>query len=89
MVLSCDREEAVLVVRDSGIGIPPERVEKIFDPFVQLEQSRSGSAGGLGLGLALVRSMTELHGGLVKVMSDGLNQGSRFIVRFPIARLRR
>jgi signal transduction histidine kinase len=82
--LLSERGEAVFAVRDSGIGIPPQRTHTIFEPFIQLAQSRNGFGGGLGLGLALVKSLTELHGGLVKVTSDGPNQGSCFTVRLPI-----
>lgn len=77
-------DEVELVVRDSGVGIPPERTARIFDAFTQLEESRGASAGGLGLGLALVKSLTELHGGAVTVVSEGLDRGSSFYVRLPI-----
>ncbi len=71
-------------VRDNGIGIPPEVLPKIFEMFTQLEDSRARSHGGLGIGLNLVRALTELHGGTVTATSDGPGSGSEFIVRLPI-----
>jgi signal transduction histidine kinase len=84
VALSSDDEEVMVVVRDTGVGIPSARAQSIFEPFTQLPQSRQVSAGGLGLGLALVKSLTELHGGLVTVVSGGPDQGSSFTVRLPI-----
>jgi signal transduction histidine kinase len=82
VAVSAEDDGAVIVVRDTGIGIPPERTHTIFEAFTQLHESRD-VAGGLGIGLALVKSLSELHGGSVKVVSDGLNHGSAFIVRLP------
>jgi signal transduction histidine kinase/FixJ family two-component response regulator len=76
--------EVAFRVRDSGIGIPPEMLSKIFDPFIQVDHSLDHSQGGLGLGLTLVRSLVELHGGSVRAESDGLSRGSEFIVRLPV-----
>ena len=84
VVLSVEREEAVVTVRDTGCGIPPEQVQRIFEPFAQLADSRHASAGGVGLGLALVKRLTELHEGRVKVASEGQGQGSCFTVYLPI-----
>jgi len=81
------REEqgsAILRVRDSGVGIAPEVVERLFQPFSQAEQSLDRSRGGLGLGLALVRGLAELHGGSAAAASDGLGRGSEFTVRLPL-----
>lgn len=76
--------EAMIVVEDDGAGIPAERVDSIFEPFVQLPESRHSARGGMGLGLPLVRLLTELHGGTVDVTSGGRNHGSRFAVHLPL-----
>lgn len=76
---------ARLTVSDTGIGIPPELASRIFDPFFQA-RTDPGSTGGLGIGLALVRQLVELHGGTVAVASAGRDQGSTFDVRLPLAR---
>jgi CheY-like chemotaxis protein len=75
---------AVIRVRDTGVGIPPELMGGIFEPFVQEERSLARSQGGLGLGLALVKGIAELHGGTVCVESGGPDQGAEFIVRLPL-----
>jgi signal transduction histidine kinase len=76
--------EAVVVVQDNGAGIPADRLQSIFEPFFQLPESRAQARGGMGLGLALVRRLTELQGGRVGVVSGGLACGSRFTVRLPV-----
>jgi signal transduction histidine kinase len=73
----------VLVVADNGIGMDPELVSRVFDLFAQAERTSDRSQGGLGLGLALVRSLVGLHGGSVQAYSEGLGEGSRFTVRLP------
>ena len=75
--------DVVLQVRDSGIGIDPEMLPHIFDPFWQVERTLDHSQGGLGIGLALVRKLAELHGGSASAYSAGLGRGSEFIVRLP------
>jgi CheY-like chemotaxis protein len=75
--------EAVVRVRDTGIGIAPELLPQVFDLFTQAERTPDRSQGGLGLGLALVKSLVELHGGSVSAESPGLGQGSTFTVRLP------
>ena len=70
-------------MRDNGIGIDPALVPRIFDLFTQAERSLDRSQGGLGIGLALVQRLTELHGGTVEATST-LGQGSEFIVRLPL-----
>jgi len=75
---------AVLRVQDTGVGIAPEILPRIFDLFTQAERTLDRSQGGLGIGLALVQRLVELHGGTVEVTST-LGQGSEFIVRLPIA----
>jgi signal transduction histidine kinase len=74
-----------LRVRDNGAGIPREFLPRVFEKFEQLAPTTEDSQGGLGLGLALVRGIVALHGGSVEAMSDGLRQGSEFIVRLPRA----
>jgi PAS domain S-box-containing protein len=76
---------AVLRVRDDGQGIVPELLPRIFDTFIQADQSLARSAGGLGVGLALVRKLCELHGGTVTAASAGPGQGSEFEIRLPLA----
>jgi signal transduction histidine kinase len=79
-----EMSQAVVRIRDSGIGISPEILPHVFDLFVQADPlSRRGNAG-LGIGLALVRNLIERHGGFVTVTSAGLGHGSEFTVRLPI-----
>jgi signal transduction histidine kinase/CheY-like chemotaxis protein len=73
--------EAVITVRDTGVGIPPQMVSRVFDMFVQVEESNHHSSGGMGIGLTLVQRLTELHGGTVTCRSSGLGHGSEFVVR--------
>lgn len=75
--------ELVLTVDDNGIGMTPELVARVFEPFAQAERTSDRSQGGLGLGLALVKSLIELHGGTVQAASAGLGKGSRMTVRLP------
>lgn len=75
---------ARLVVEDSGIGMDPDFLRQVFEPFIQADRSIDRSRGGLGLGLALVKGLTELHGGTVEVHSDGPGRGSRFTVCLPL-----
>lgn len=84
VALSRDDGMAALEVRDTGVGIAPELLPHIFDVFWQSQQSLDRSHGGLGLGLALVKSLTELHGGSVEASSDGEDRGSKFVIRLPI-----
>jgi signal transduction histidine kinase/ActR/RegA family two-component response regulator len=82
--LSCTRHEAVVRVRDNGMGISREMLAGIFDLFTQAEVSLARSEGGLGLGLTLVKNLVEMHHGTVSAESDGLGKGSVFEVRFPL-----
>lgn len=77
--------ETVVTVQDSGVGIPPESQARIFDLFTQLDTTLARAKNGLGIGLALVKRLVELHGGSVEVRSEGLKRGSTFIVRLPLA----
>jgi len=77
-----DGDEVVLRVRDTGVGIPPELLPRIFDLFTQAERSLDRSQGGLGIGLTLVKRLVEMHGGTAEVHS-ALGQGSEFVIRLP------
>lgn len=79
-----DGATVVISVKDSGVGIPPDLLPRIFDLFVQGKTSLAGPVGGLGIGLTLVRRLVELHGGNVVARSDGPRRGSEFIVRLPL-----
>jgi signal transduction histidine kinase len=81
-----DGEAVVMAVKDNGPGIEPELLPRVFDSFVQGQRSLDRGQGGLGLGLALVRSLVELHGGSVWVESNGRGAGSEVFVRLPVAR---
>jgi signal transduction histidine kinase/ActR/RegA family two-component response regulator len=80
--IDCDRDQARIVVRDTGVGIPQEMLGRVFDLFVQVGRERGGH-GGLGLGLALVRRLVELHGGTVDASSDGPDLGTEIRIRLP------
>src|SRR6185295_324703 len=73
----------VIRVRDTGVGISPALLPHVFDLFTQAERSLDRSQGGLGIGLALVQRLTELHGGKVEAFST-LGEGSEFVVRLPV-----
>jgi signal transduction histidine kinase/DNA-binding response OmpR family regulator len=76
--------QAVFRVRDSGIGIRADMLASVFDLFTQAERALDRSQGGLGIGLTLVKSLVDLHGGKVQAFSAGLNQGSEFVVHLPV-----
>ncbi len=76
---------AVIRVADTGVGMPPELVERLFEPFTQADATLDRSKGGLGLGLALVKSLSEMHGGDVSARSTGVGHGAEFTVRLPLA----
>jgi signal transduction histidine kinase len=77
--------EAVLRVRDSGIGIAADMLPKVFELFVQADHAATRAQGGLGIGLTLVKNLVAMHGGSVTADSPGLGQGSEFTVRLPLA----
>jgi len=83
VTMVADGPDAVLTVRDTGIGIDHDVLSLIFDLFVQGNQTVARSEGGLGLGLTIVKRLVELHGGTVSASSPGPNRGSEFIVRLP------
>jgi signal transduction histidine kinase/ActR/RegA family two-component response regulator len=76
--------ELVITVRDNGIGIPPDKLEDIFQPFSQLDRSLEKTRGGLGIGLALAQRLAVLHGGRITASSAGPDQGSTFELRAPV-----
>jgi signal transduction histidine kinase/CheY-like chemotaxis protein len=78
------RSEALVRVKDNGIGIPPEHLPGVFNMFSQVAPALERSQGGLGIGLALVKSLVEMHQGRVMAQSDGPGRGSEFIVRLPL-----
>jgi signal transduction histidine kinase/ActR/RegA family two-component response regulator len=80
-----DRRDAVIEVSDTGAGLAPHMLRPIFDMFVQVSDTAKVAQGGLGIGLTLVKSLVELHGGSVTARSAGLEQGSTFTVRLPLA----
>jgi PAS domain S-box-containing protein len=80
-----DGDQAVLRVKDNGVGIPREMLGRIFEMFAQVDSSLERTAGGLGIGLTLARTLVELHGGSIEARSDGAGRGSEFLVRLPLA----
>ncbi|QGM99955.1 HAMP domain-containing histidine kinase (plasmid) [Methylocystis parvus OBBP] len=84
--LSAERfgREAIVTVRDNGIGIPSDMLPHIFDFFTQVDGGERREKGGLGIGLGLVRDLVKRHGGSVEAKSDGQGRGSTFTVRLPI-----
>ena len=81
---AADGREAAVTISDTGIGIEPEMLPRLFDRFSQSERTRDRSRGGLGLGLALVRGLVELHGGRVQAYSAGPGRGSEFTFWLPV-----
>ncbi|MBA2722716.1 MAG: PAS domain S-box protein [Methylibium sp.] len=84
--LTAVREDgaAVVRVRDDGAGVPHEMLSRVFELFTQIGAEKDDRAGGLGIGLSLVRRLVELHGGTVAAFSEGLGRGSEFVVRLPL-----
>jgi PAS domain S-box-containing protein len=77
--------EAVVTIKDTGIGIPPDKLSSVFEMFSQIDRPLERSRGGLGIGLTLVKRLVEVHGGSVEVFSEGQGRGSEFVVRLPVA----
>jgi signal transduction histidine kinase/CheY-like chemotaxis protein len=82
---SRDGGDAVVRVRDTGHGIEPHILPRIFDLFVQGDRSLARSSGGLGIGLTLAQSLVKMHGGSIRAFSEGIGKGSEFVVRLPLA----
>jgi PAS domain S-box-containing protein len=80
-----DGSEVAITIRDTGIGIAADALPEVFEMFTQVGRNRDRSQGGLGIGLALVRRLVELHGGSVTAESPGIGEGSSFTVRLPVA----
>ena len=84
LTLERENSETVVTVQDNGIGIPPSAFEEVFDMFSQVRSHEALAMDGLGIGLSLVRTLVQRHGGSVQAFSEGLGKGSRFTVRLPI-----
>jgi signal transduction histidine kinase/ActR/RegA family two-component response regulator len=85
IVAAVEGSQVVLRVRDSGIGIAPEMLPRVFDLFVQERGALDPAHGGLGIGLTVVKTLVELHGGTVSAQSEGKKKGSEFVIRLPLA----
>jgi PAS domain S-box-containing protein len=86
LTASAEGDDVVIGVKDTGVGIAPDLLPRVFDLFVQAERSLARSNGGLGVGLTLVKRLVEMHGGTVAAHSEGLGRGSEFVVRLPALR---
>jgi PAS domain S-box-containing protein len=84
--LTAERQgsDAVVIVKDTGLGIPPDKLRCVFEMFTQIDRTLERSQGGFGIGLTLVKRLVEMHGGSVEAHSEGLGKGSQFVVRLPI-----
>ena len=89
IALARDGDDAVVRVRDAGVGIAPDALPKIFDMFGQADGDGSRKSGGLGIGLSLVKRIAEMHGGSVSAHSGGVGRGSEFVVRIPAIAVQR
>jgi CheY-like chemotaxis protein len=78
--------KVTLTISDTGIGMEPDLLARMFEPFTQADQSLARSRGGLGLGLALAKGLVNLHGGEIEAKSDGPGRGSQFLIRLPLER---
>ncbi len=85
LALRVSESEAVISIVDNGIGIAPEMVARIFEPYQQASQSKDRATGGLGLGLTVCKRLMEMHGGSVEATSDGPGKGARFVARLALA----
>ena len=85
LAVNHDGQNAFIQVRDNGVGIPPDMLPKVFELFTQVDQNLERSQGGLGIGLALVKRLAEMHQGDIKVESAGLGKGSTFTLRLPLS----
>lgn len=85
LTISHYNNQVKIVVKDNGIGIPPDKLLAIFEMFSQLDQSLERSQGGLGIGLSLAKRLIELHNGSIQAFSEGINKGSEFVIHLPMA----
>ncbi|HEX5273035.1 MAG TPA: ATP-binding protein, partial [Gemmataceae bacterium] len=76
-------EQAVVSVKDAGVGIPPQMLSRVFDMFTQVDRTLERSQGGLGVGLTIVKRLAEMHGGSVEAKSEGYGKGSEFLIHLP------
>jgi len=83
--LGREAEQVILRVLDNGVGIRTEMLDRVFDPFVQADETLARSKGGIGVGLTLARSIIELHGGVIQAHSEGSGKGSEFVIQLPLA----
>jgi signal transduction histidine kinase len=84
LIVARERDAAAICVRDTGVGIAPQELERIFDMFTQIDAPSDHADGGLGIGLTLAKNLVELHGGTIDVASAGRDRGSEFTVRIPL-----
>ncbi|HVF63054.1 MAG TPA: PAS domain S-box protein [Casimicrobiaceae bacterium] len=82
--VALEGSQVVITVSDTGLGIPPAMLARVFDIFAQVDRTLERAQGGLGIGLTLVKRLVEMHGGTVEAQSEGERRGSRFIVRLPV-----
>lgn len=85
LVAKTEGSEVVVSIKDTGLGIEADMLDRIFDMFGQIETPQNESRGGLGIGLRVVKKLLEMHGGEVKAFSNGIGKGSEFVVRLPLA----
>jgi PAS domain S-box-containing protein len=86
ITLGVEGDEAIVKIKDSGVGIPADKLESIFELFTQANPTLARTEGGLGIGLTLVKQLVELHGGTVEARSEGPGRGAELLVRLPLAR---
>ncbi|HEV2441132.1 MAG TPA: PAS domain S-box protein, partial [Steroidobacteraceae bacterium] len=84
LALHTHNRQAIITVRDNGLGIPPEMLEHIFEPFAQLDRSYERADGGLGIGLTLAKRLIELHQGRIEARSSGRGKGTEFVIQLPV-----
>jgi signal transduction histidine kinase len=84
IAMAREHDDAIVRIRDTGVGLTEDMLENVFEPFTQVERSLDRSEGGLGIGLTLARRLVELHDGRLSARSDGPCRGSEFTVRLPV-----
>ena len=87
LTIRSENGQAVIEVKDNGIGIPAEMIPRVFDMFAQVDSSHTNTGGGLGIGLHIVKKLVEMHGGTVGAYSEGEGKGSTFVLRLPLAEI--